>query len=53
MLIAPNGEPVVGSDDENAYFAAFDYVAQETGTYHMLVTSFEAIDTGVLDVSRD
>jgi tetratricopeptide (TPR) repeat protein len=52
LLIAPDGEPVVGSDDENAYFAAFDYVPQETGTYHMLVTSFEAINTGVLDVSR-
>jgi Flp pilus assembly protein TadD len=53
LLVSPSGQPVVGSDDDNKYFAAFDYVAQETGTYRVLVTSFEAINTGVLDVSRD
>jgi Bacterial transcriptional activator domain len=53
LLVSPTGEPVVGSDDDSAYFAAFDYVAEETGTYRVLVTSFEAINTGVLSVSRD
>jgi tetratricopeptide (TPR) repeat protein len=53
LLVSPNGEPVVGSDDDSVYFAEFDLVALETGTYHVLVTSFEAINTGVLEVSRD
>ena len=42
VLRAPDGTPVVGSDDDDAYFAAFDWVAQETGTYTLQVTSFEA-----------
>jgi tetratricopeptide (TPR) repeat protein len=53
VLLAPDGTPVVGSDDENAYFAAFDWVAEQTGTYRLQVTSFEAINTGELRVSRD
>jgi hypothetical protein len=28
VLLAPDGTPVVGSDDDNAYFAAFDLVAE-------------------------
>jgi hypothetical protein len=32
LLLGPDGSPVVGSDDVNAYFAAFEWVAQETGT---------------------
>ena len=53
VLLAPDGSPVVGSDDENAYFAAFDWVAEQTGTYRLQVTSFEAINTGELVVTRD
>ncbi|HEV8574084.1 MAG TPA: hypothetical protein VGR43_05180, partial [Dehalococcoidia bacterium] len=53
VLLAPEGTPVVGSDDENAYFAAIDWVAEETGTYRLLVTSFESINTGELIVTRD
>jgi tetratricopeptide (TPR) repeat protein len=52
VLLAPDGTPVVGSDDENGYFAAFAYTAQETGTYRLQVTSFEGIDTGELVVKR-
>src|SRR5262245_5983990 len=29
LLISPSGEPIVGSDDDNAYFAAFNHVAQQ------------------------
>ena len=52
LLRAPDGSPVVGADDEDGYFAAFDWVAQETGTYTMLVSSFEAVTTGELVVTR-
>jgi hypothetical protein len=40
---APSGGP---------YFAAFDWVAEETGTYMLHVTSFEAVSTGELVVTR-
>jgi len=53
LFLAPDGTPVVGSDDKNAYFAAFDWVAETTGTYRLQVTSFEAINTGELNVTRD
>ena len=52
VLLSPDGTPVVGSDDENAYFAAIDWVAGQTGTYRLLVTSFESINTGELIVAR-
>ena len=52
VLLAPDGTPVVGSDDDNAYFAAFEYTAQETGTYLLHVTSFEGVNTGELVVQR-
>src|SRR5262249_33880678 len=52
VLLAPDGTPVVGSDDANAYFAAFDWVAQTTATYRLQVTSFESINTGKLVVTR-
>jgi hypothetical protein len=32
--------------------AAFDWVAQETGAYRLQVTSFEAVSTGKLVVTR-
>ncbi len=53
VLLAPDGTPVVGSDDENAYFAAIDWIAEGAGTYRMLVTSFEGINTGKLIVTRE
>ena len=53
LLVAPDGTPVLGSDDANAYFAAFDWVAEETGTYRVLVTSFEAVSIGEMLVSRN
>jgi len=52
VLLAPNGTPVVGSDDFKAYFAGIDWVAPTTGTYRLRVTSFEAVDTGTLVVTR-
>jgi tetratricopeptide (TPR) repeat protein len=53
VLLAPDGTPVVGSDDANFYFAAFEYVAPVAGTYRLQVTSFESVNTGELVVARD
>jgi tetratricopeptide (TPR) repeat protein len=53
VLIAPDGAPVVGSDDANAYFAAFDWTAQVTGIYKLQVTFFESVITGELVVTRN
>ena len=53
VLLAPDGTPILGSDDVNAYFAAFDWTAPQAGTYIIQVTSFESINTGELVVSRD
>jgi hypothetical protein len=53
VLVDPDGTPVVGSDDDSGYMAAFDHVAQVSGTYLVRVTSFESIDTGVLIVARN
>lgn len=53
VLLAPDGTPVLGADDTIAYYAAFDWVAETSGTYHVLVTSFEAVSTGVLNVTRN
>jgi hypothetical protein len=47
-----DGSPVVGSDDDSGYFAAFEWVAEETGIYRLQVTSFESVTTGVLLVKR-
>jgi tetratricopeptide (TPR) repeat protein len=52
VLLAPDGSAVVGSDDSDAYFAAFDWVAPAAGTYRLQVTSFEAVSTGELVVTR-
>ena len=52
LLVAPDGTPVLGSDDVNAYFAAFSYVPPVTGTYTLKVTFFESVIYGVLDVTR-
>ena len=52
VLLALDGTPVVGSDDANAYFAAFEWPAAETVTYRLRVTFFEAVNTGALVVTR-
>ena len=52
LLVAPDGTPVLGSDDVNGYFAAFTYVPAVTGTYELHVTFFESVITGVLNVTR-
>ena len=52
-LLAPDGSPVLGSDDYKSYFAGFQWVAPATGTYRLRVTSFEAVSTGVLRVTRN
>ena len=51
-LYGPNGSPLVGADDTNGYYAALDWVAPATGTYVLRVTSFEAVTTGQLVVTR-
>jgi tetratricopeptide (TPR) repeat protein len=53
VLYAPDGTPVTASDDDDWYFAAFDWPADTTGTYVMRVTSFEGVNTGTLDVVRE
>jgi tetratricopeptide (TPR) repeat protein len=52
VLFSPDGTPVVSSDDDNAYFAAFDWVAKETATYLLQVTFFESVNSGELVVTR-
>src|SRR5262245_14161642 len=53
VLLEPDGSPVVGSDDFIQYFAGFKWVAGETGTYRLRVTSFESVSAGLLAVTRD
>jgi hypothetical protein len=53
VLVAPDGTPVIGSDDDNFYFAEFDYVALTAGTYKLKVTFFESVITGSLNVTRE
>jgi hypothetical protein len=52
VLLAPDGTPVLGSDDYRQYFAGFQWVAPTSGTYEIWVTSFESVNTGDLVVSR-
>jgi tetratricopeptide (TPR) repeat protein len=53
VLLAPDGTPVVGSDDHKGYFAGLDnWLPPADGTYRLRVTSFEAVNTGQLVVSR-
>jgi tetratricopeptide (TPR) repeat protein len=52
VLLAPDGTPVLGSDDYRQYFAGFQWVATASGTYRVRVTSFESVNTGDLVVSR-
>jgi tetratricopeptide (TPR) repeat protein len=53
VLLAPDGTPVIGSDDDAGYFAAFTWVAGQTATYHLRVSFFESAATGALKVARD
>lgn len=52
VLLAPNGTPVTGGDDYDDYFAGFDWVAEESGSYRLQVTSFESVSSGALVVER-
>jgi tetratricopeptide (TPR) repeat protein len=52
VLLAPDGTPVLGSDDYKGYLAGFEWVAPGSGTYRLRVTSFEAVNTGALQVVR-
>jgi tetratricopeptide (TPR) repeat protein len=53
VLLAPDGSPVVGSDDPKFAFAGIEWPAAETGTYRLQVTSFESVNTGELVVTRN
>jgi tetratricopeptide (TPR) repeat protein len=53
VLLAPDGSPVLGSDDYRSYFAGFEWVVPASGTYRLHVTSFEGVSTGELEVTRD
>lgn len=52
VLLGPDGSPILGSDDYIGYFAGFEWVAQAGGTFIVVVTSFEAVNTGDMIVSR-
>ena len=53
VLLGPDGKPVVGGDDYKQYFAGFKWIAETSGTYRLLVTSFEGVNTGELVVVRE
>ena len=53
VLLAADGTPMIGADDNNKYFAAFNWIAPASGTYRLWVTSFESVNTGELVVARD
>ena len=53
VVLAPNGTPVIGADDTFKYFAGLEWIPAVSGTYRMRVSSFEAVSTGALVVSRD
>ena len=52
VLLAPDGTPVLGSDDYKSYFAGFVWVAPSSGTYRIRTTFFEAVNTGAVLLSR-
>jgi hypothetical protein len=52
VLLAPDGTAVTGGDDDKGYFAAFEWAAIQTATYRLRVTFFEALNSGLLLVSR-
>jgi tetratricopeptide (TPR) repeat protein len=52
VLLAPDGTPVTGGDDYMQYYAGFQWVAGETGTYVLQAAFFEAVNTGTMKVTR-
>ena len=52
VLLAPDGTAVSGGDDDKGYFAAFEWPASASATYRLRVTFFEALNSGMLLVSR-
>lgn len=52
VLLAPDGTPVVSSDDDNSYFAAIHWQATQTATYRFRVTFFESVNYGEILVVR-
>ena len=52
VLFDPGGGPVTGGDDEDGSFAAVRWNAAASGTYRLRVASFEAVETGTLEVTR-
>ena len=52
VLLAPDGTAVTAGDDDKGYFAAFEWTAAETTSYRLRVTFFEALNSGLLLVSR-
>ncbi|HEU4927243.1 MAG TPA: tetratricopeptide repeat protein [Vicinamibacterales bacterium] len=52
VLLAPDGTAVTAGDDDKGYFAAFQWPAAQTATYRLRVTFFEALNSGLLLVSR-
>jgi hypothetical protein len=52
VLLAPDGSPVVGADDANGYFAAFQWPAAQTATYRLWVTFFDVVNSGLMVVAR-
>jgi tetratricopeptide (TPR) repeat protein len=52
VLLAPDGMPVTGGDDFMQYYAGFQWTAEETGTYVLQATFFEAVNTGTIKVTR-
>lgn len=52
LLLESDGTLVLGSDDYRNYFAGFQWVAPTDGTYQLRVTTFEAVSTGSLTVTR-
>ena len=55
VLFDPGGAPVTGADDDEAgsgSFAAVRWDAAASGTYRLRVASFEAVETGTLEVTR-
>jgi hypothetical protein len=52
VLLAPDGTAASGGDDDKGYFAAFEWPAAQTATYRLRVTFFEALNSGLLLVSR-
>ena len=52
VLLAPDGTPVLGSDDYKGYFAGFDWIAPAAGTYRLRVTFFESVITGAMLVAH-